>query len=158
MLEKELKTFGKFVSFGSRPNAETFRELPDCLVWTRFVLAISYGIFYLGSTASDNQRGATPMLMALNFVSFAPMVYCMIVLQADSDSYGGKLLFSGLFNSMALVLLIWIYYYTLHHEEEEQKLTSLLADIAAKVITDDDGATDGDEGAYVPPVVDEPEF
>lgn len=97
--------------------------------------------------------------MALNFVSFAPMVYCMIILQADSDSYGGKLLFAGLPNALALVLLIWIYFYTSAHEEDEQKLKSLLVNIVTKVGSDMDGtgeaATEGE--AFVPPV-DEPEF
>ena len=156
-----MKTFGKFISFGSRPTATTFPELPDCLIWLRFVLAVSYGIFYLGPTAMDNTRGATPLIMALNFISFAPMVYCMIILQADNDSFGGKLLFAGLPNAMALVLLIWIYFFTLNHEDEEQKLKSLLVEIVTNVGGGGEinaaGDTATEESAFVPPA-DEPEF
>ena len=153
---------GKFLSFGSKPNAENFKELPDCLVWMRFVLAISYGVFYLGASSVENKQGATPLLMALNFVSFGPMIYCMLILQADNESYGGKLFFAGLPNAMALVLLIWIYYYTLNHEEEEQKLAGLLSDLASKAAASVEDALGGEGGeggndAYVPPV-DEPEF
>lgn len=156
MFEKEKESLGKFLSFGSKPSAETFRELPDCLVWFRFILAMSYG-FHMGFTTTDNQRGAAPLLMALNFVAFAPLLYCALVLQSNNDSYGGKLLFAGLPNAMALVLLIWIYFYTRDHFEEEQKLESLLAIVREKgVVEEEPVATLGQDSA-VPPM-EESEF
>ena len=125
MFEKQQKMLGQFLSFGSKPTAESFPELPECITWMRFVLAVNYGI-YMGLTVVNNEKGAIPLLMGLNFVAFSPLLYTMVVLQADSDSYQGKLLFAGLPNAMALVLLIWIYYYTLIHEEEEATLKRLL--------------------------------
>ena len=85
----------------------------------------------------------------------------MIILQADNDSFGGKLLFAGLPNAMALVLLIWIYFFTLNHEDEEQKLKSLLVEIVTNVGGGGEinaaGDTATEESAFVPPA-DEPEF
>ncbi|CAB9511460.1 expressed unknown protein [Seminavis robusta] len=157
MFEKESKILSKFVSFGSKPTAETFPELPDCLIWLRFVLAVSYGVFYMASSAAatDNNQGIIPLFTALNFVCFMPMIYCSLVLQADSESYKGSLVFSGVMNAMALVALIWIYFYTLNHPEEEatlQSLVSLVTDAAGG----DDEAYEGDP-APVPPM-EESEF
>lgn len=155
MFEKQQKIFGQFISFGSKPTAETFPELPECIIWMRFFLAVNYGI-YAGLTVLTNEKGAIPLLMGLNFVAFAPIMYTMTILQADSDSYGGKLLFAGLANAMALVLLIWIYYYTWVHEAEEETLRQLLSVYQASQPVD--SSIDGnpadvgaDAGAAVPP-------
>jgi hypothetical protein len=114
MFEKELKVFRKLVSFGSRPTPETFRELPDCMVWMRFVMAVSYSVYVFWHKETENSRGAVPLLMALNFVAFVPLLYCRVVLLAEAEAYGGgQLIFNGLANAMALVLLMWIYFYTL---------------------------------------------
>jgi hypothetical protein len=113
MFEKELKIFTKLVSLGSRPTPETFRELPDCMIWMRFVMAVSYSVFFFWHKETENARGAVPLLMALNVVAFVPLLYCKLALLVDTDAYDGKLIFDGLANAMALVLLMWIYFYTL---------------------------------------------
>ena len=95
----------KFVSINSKPNQDTFPELPDVIVWFRFALALLYGSF-LG--LSNHSKGAAGILFGLNFISFIPVLYCNFILGADSDSYGSKLYFSGVLNSLALMLLIWI--------------------------------------------------
>jgi hypothetical protein len=41
------------------------------------------------------------------------LLYCKLALLVDTDAYDGKLIFDGLANAMALVLLMWIYFYTL---------------------------------------------
>jgi len=139
MFEKQSRILGKFLSFNSKPTLQTFPELPECLTWMRFALAINYGI-YLGLSYQTNEKGAIPLIMGLNFVTFAPMLYSAVILRADNDSYNGKLLFVGLPNAMALIFLIWIYYYTLGHEEEEETMKRLL--IAAQQASSSSSTTD----------------
>jgi len=161
MFEKQQKIFWKFATFGSKPNAETFPELPECLVWLRFALALNYGYYMGNASVLDNSRGITPLLMALNFIGFAPVVYCSLVLQADSDSYGGKVIFAGLANALALVTLMWIYFYTLEHASEEEKLNTLLALARAAKgadMVDGDVAAEGQETASSVPPMEESEF
>lgn len=160
MFEKQQIALGKFLSPGSKPTAESFPELPECITWMRFFLAVNYGI-YMGFTVLDNSRGAVPLLMGLNFVAFAPMMYSMVVLQADNDSYAGKLLFVGLPNAMALVVLIWIYYYTMSHEEEEETLRRLLEAVKATQGTSGEDGSGGDPADVVEdvsPPMEESEF
>ena len=73
--KKEGSPLKKFFAMGSGPTLETFPELVDIVVWSRFVLAIIYG----GMLARGNQSGAKVLLFALNFVAFMPMLYCSTV-------------------------------------------------------------------------------
>ena len=158
MFEKQRIVLGKFLSPGSKPTAESFPELPDCITWMRFFLAINYGI-YMGLTEVTNERGAVPLLMGLNFVAFAPMLYASVLLQADNESYAGKLLFVGLPNAMSLVVLIWIYYYTLIHEEEEASLTRMLEVVKLSQGTGDESSGDPmDMDVGAAPPMEESEF
>ena len=157
MLEKQKRILGKFLSFNSKPTNETFRELPDALIWVRCVMALGYG-YHLGA---KQIQGAAFLLYGLNFISFVPMFYCLAFLQADGDSYGTKLFLSGLPNAMALVFLLWIYFYTVQHATEAEQLQLLLATIKPL-----DGATDGSiddatrtlEGEGAAPIAEESEF
>ena len=113
----------KFVTLNSKPTAETFPELPEIIVWLRFVLGLLYGT-WLGFGGHD--RGGAGVLFGLNFVTFLPILYCTTYLGADSESYGSKIFFSGVINSFALMLLIWIYFYTVQHSDEEAKIADAL--------------------------------
>lgn len=62
----------------------------------------------------------------------------MQYLGVDSESYGNKYMFAGVPNSVALLLLIWIYFYTLDHADDEKKLASALAEFAVRTVTNID--------------------
>ena len=123
-------------SFGSKPNASTFPELVNVIVWMRCLLAIGYGIYLSRGTV-----GSLGMLYGLNVVAFVPMIYIILLLGADLDSYD-NLMFVGLPNSLALLLLVWIYCYTLENAEEEVALAKII-DVMWTV------ATGGEEEAEV---------
>ena len=106
----------KFLSPNSKPTMETFPELVDCIIWVRFALAVFFG-FYAGNQAKNG--GGSNLLVGLNFIAFPPAVYCQTFLAADQESYGTKLYFSGLFQGLALAVIIWVYFYTAAHEQEE---------------------------------------
>jgi hypothetical protein len=137
---KKDSTLSRFLAVGSKPTYETFPELPEAITWMRFVMAIGYGL----SLGFNLTQGWVPLLYALNFIAFGPVLYAVVVLQADNDSYGNKLLFAGLHNCIALILLIWIYFYTKHHEQEEQALEGLLAMARQNMAGSD---TSGDESS-----------
>lgn len=63
-------------------------------------------------------------MFGLNFIAFVPILYCQTFLGADQESYGSKLLFSGIVQGLALAMLIWIYFYTDQHSEDEAVFTS----------------------------------
>lgn len=65
-------------------------------------------------------------MFGLNFITFVPMLYCTTFLGANQDSYGTKLLFSGVVNGFATMLLIWIYIYTISHVDDEKVLATAL--------------------------------
>jgi hypothetical protein len=65
----------KFFALNSKPTHDTFPELPDAIVWMRFVLALCYGA-WLGIA---NQRGGSGVLFGLNCVTFVPILYCSTV-------------------------------------------------------------------------------
>jgi len=113
----------KALAINSQPTEESFPELPEVLIWFRFVLGLSYGLF-LGL---KDLRSGTIILQGLNFIVFVPMVYARFYLGADQEIWGAKLVFAGTFHAMALCMLIWIYLYTAQHEEEEGLLAAMLA-------------------------------
>eukprot|EP00540_Astrosyne_radiata_P018963 CAMPEP_0116867914 /NCGR_PEP_ID=MMETSP0418-20121206/26888_1 /TAXON_ID=1158023 /ORGANISM="Astrosyne radiata, Strain 13vi08-1A" /LENGTH=155 /DNA_ID=CAMNT_0004503791 /DNA_START=75 /DNA_END=542 /DNA_ORIENTATION=- len=104
------------------PNVDTFPELPDAVIWFRFVLAIVYGL-HLGLSAT---RGAANLIFGLNVITFIPILYCQLILAADTDSYR-HLTFAGVSNSLALLLLIWMYFYSVSHANEEAQLSAALS-------------------------------
>jgi hypothetical protein len=132
----------RMVAINSKPNAETFPELPNILIWVRFVLAIAYGT-YLG--VYNKSRTWAGLMMGLNFITFLPILYCSTFLGADNESYGAKVIFGGVLQSVSLMFLIWIYFYTKAHEADELKLGELLAvmNTAAGDGATEDGTTGG---------------
>ena len=65
----------KAVQYNTKPTEETFPELPDVLVWLRFMLAVVYGSF-LGIR---NVRSATMLLHNLNLLG-TWLIWIMILL------------------------------------------------------------------------------
>ena len=67
----------KYASMNSKPTKETFPELPTMVIWTRFVLALFYGLWV--GLAGDHAPGSTPgtsLMLGINFVTFLPVFYC----------------------------------------------------------------------------------
>jgi hypothetical protein len=149
-----LGTIRKMVAINSRPTEASFPELPTVVIWMRAVLAISYG-WYLGSR---NIRSGVMVINMLNLVAFIPVMYCRLYLNVQStDQYSGSILFSGLFQSMALAILVWIYCFTSQHEETELKLSNFLVLPTAPIsLEDNDGI--GTESSPVVSVSEDSEF
>jgi hypothetical protein len=120
----------KFFAINSKPTKETFPELPNVIVWFRFLLAIAYGV-WLGMNPG-NRAGGVNLLYGLNFITFLPVLYCSTFLGADQDSYENKIIFTGVLSSLALMLLIWTYMYTLQHENDTQALLTILINAMPK--------------------------
>eukprot|EP00542_Grammatophora_oceanica_P017452 CAMPEP_0194029926 /NCGR_PEP_ID=MMETSP0009_2-20130614/3552_1 /TAXON_ID=210454 /ORGANISM="Grammatophora oceanica, Strain CCMP 410" /LENGTH=161 /DNA_ID=CAMNT_0038669749 /DNA_START=10 /DNA_END=495 /DNA_ORIENTATION=- len=133
-----LKIIKKFGAWGSKPDVNTFPELTQCVIWLRFIIAIGYGT-YLG--LSDSNR-AIAVMFGLNAVTFVPLIYCHVLLQAEMESFSG-LTFGGLVNALALIILIWVGIHSWKHEDELSELTASIITQAAKsaaasMVGDDD--------------------
>ncbi|EEC49425.1 predicted protein [Phaeodactylum tricornutum CCAP 1055/1] len=145
-------TLAKALAFNSKPTEETFPEFPKVLIWFRFLLGLSYGL-YLG--LNDYRSGTLP-LQALNLITFLPVMYAKLYLGMDGDHFQTQTVFAGTFQAMSLCLLIWIYLFTAAHEADESKLASLLVATVAPMMGDgSDGAIS--DATYVPPVQKMPE-
>jgi hypothetical protein len=121
------ETLKKLITFGSKPNATTFPELLDMVIWSRFFLAVAYAINLRGRT------GASSCMMGLNLITFLPFVFCTIYLGADSDSYE-NLTFASVPNCVGLFLLVWIYLNTL---DNDAKMAGLLNVVQTVTMGDD---------------------
>lgn len=119
---KNIADWKKYLTWGLRPTMENFPKLPEYTTLFRFVIATVYGLV-LGSQGSFGGMGC---LFGLSFITFTPLLYAEIFLQADSDSFKGQsnLTFVGVPNAFAWMLLIWIFFFTLNHEEEENIFNS----------------------------------
>lgn len=142
LLTEKMKKYniiiGKFFAIGSKPTEATFPELPDCVLWLRFCLAILYGL-YLGPKA-----GAVNALFGMNIVTFVPIMYCQLLLVADMDSYEEvSLHFVGVAQAIGLVLLVWIYGFTQLHAPEEAKLVAAM--IVQQVVQQQQAGGDPEE-------------
>lgn len=115
-----LGTLKKLVAIGSKPNASTFPELLNVVVWMRCIMAVVYGIHLSKSTV-----GGVGMLYGLNAVAFVPMMYAFL-LGADVNSYD-NLIFAGVPNALALLLLVWIYFFTLDNASEEAAIANMIS-------------------------------
>jgi hypothetical protein len=71
----------------------------------------------------------TYLLQSLNLVAFVPLMYCKLYLGVQGEEFGMKIVFSGLFNAIALSFLIWVYFYTAAHETDELQLKELLLSV-----------------------------
>lgn len=123
------ESFKKLIAFGSKPNATTFPQLLDIVIWSRVFLAIAYAIILRGKT------GVASCLMGLNLITFLPFMFCTTFLGVDSDSYE-NLTFASVPNCLALFFLVWIYLFTL---DNEAKMAGIL-NIIQTVTTGDDSA------------------
>jgi hypothetical protein len=117
----------KFFDVGSKPNLETFPELPQVVIWLRAILGLAFGA-YMGLVA---KKGAVGLILGLNVITFIPTIYCKTMLLADVESYGMSLQFGGVTNALALGVLVWIYGYTWRHSDAESKLGHVAAAIRA---------------------------
>lgn len=117
----------KALSFNLQPTEDSFPELPTVLIWFRFILAVAYGS-YVGFNLLAS---GVVLIQALNLLAFVPTIYCKFFLGVPSDVFATQVVFSGLPNAMALVVLIWVYCFTSAHEREELQLTSLLISAVA---------------------------
>ena len=95
-------------------------------IWLRCVIALAYGS-YIGIKGNNSPTNA---IQIFNLLAFVPVMYCRMYLGVDSESFGSKIMLSGLLNAVALALLMWIYFFTAAHETEEAQLKTLLASLA----------------------------
>lgn len=91
----------KFLKIGSRPNAMTFPELPDIIVFFRMIIALGYGV----SLGQRDQVGGIGLMFGINCITFIPIMYLNFVLCANNDSYT-SINFTGLSNAIALMVLV----------------------------------------------------
>jgi hypothetical protein len=147
--QKFLGTIRKMIAINSKPTEASFPELPSVLIWMRAILAIAYG-WYLGT---HNIRSGVLVINMLNLVAFIPVMYCRLYLNVQStDQYSSSILFSGLFQAMALALLVWIYCFTSQHEETELKLSNFLILPTAPISLEDNDGTTTTEAASSPEI------
>jgi hypothetical protein len=134
------------MSPNSKPTPETFPELPDCIIWIRFFLALVYGLM-IG--LQPNSRGAVNIMFAVNLVSFVPFFYATTYLGATQEEYGTKLIYGGVPQGIALVLLIWLYFYTEFHVADEAALKAAFSKLAESQAVDPivDSSTESPGGA-----------
>jgi hypothetical protein len=115
--EKKKSIMEKLLTPNSKPTVESFPELPECIIWMRFIMAVCYGC-WLVTSPSGRLRGGSNILLGLNFVTFVPVLYCTTYLGAVQESFGTSLMFGGVLQSLSVVLLIWIYFYTESHPDD----------------------------------------
>jgi hypothetical protein len=123
------------------------------MTWIRAVFALFYGLWIhfgtaFSAAASARSVGATHLIFAFNTVCFIPLAYTITYLRVDQESYGAKLLFAGVPQGMALVMLIWIYLYTVSHEADEMAFATAIGSVSS---ADD---SDGTEGSSSSPPTD----
>ena len=73
---------------------------------------------------------------------------------ADQESFGTKIYFGGVANSLALMLLIWVYFYTVEHADDELKLSDALVAVVKNITMAEDGAAVEEAS----PIMEESEF
>jgi hypothetical protein len=116
----------KVFQFGSKPDASTFPELLTVVTSMRLLFGAMYGV---SLAVRHETSGLVGLTMGLNLVAFAPMLWFNGYLHADVDSYK-NLRFVGVFNGVAMMLLVWIMLFTYYHLEEEETLQKVLSDNA----------------------------
>lgn len=124
----------KFIAVNSKPNPQTYPELPESITWFRLFLGLAYGIT-LGFRESQSVvtvTGAPGVMMGFNVVTFIPLLYMKLYLNVDFDSYD-KITFTGCMSGIAVFLLVWIFFFTMLHEDEEKALGGGLLDLNATV-------------------------
>ena len=145
----------KVFTVNLQPTEENFPELPDVMVWFRCIIAIAYGT-YIGYNNTNVKGSSLLVLMqALNLLVFIPVLHCRLYLGIHRDVFPGKIVFSGLLNGLALILLLWIYFFTSSHPTEVSILQSMLLDTNTTSTISDTTSDSDATTSYVDP---EPEF
>jgi hypothetical protein len=120
---------------------------------------LAYGIS-LGFRENRNDvtlQGTIGLIFGLNVITFLPIMYLNLYLNAQTDSYKG-LNFVGVPNALALMMLVWIIFFTMAHEEEEIAFGNAFIQSVVKSAVGDD--SDGDVVAEIvaPVQVEDSEF
>jgi hypothetical protein len=155
--DKFKKVLKKALALNSKPTEESFPELPDVLLWFRFVLGVACGTYF----GLKGIRSGTMPLQALNLICFVPLIYARVFLGAPAEVFPSQVLFSGTFQAVALCLLIWIYLFTAEHAEQEVKMVALLVlkTLSSNNDVDADSSSETIPDVQLqPPVVEESEF
>jgi hypothetical protein len=127
--------------------------LVDYMTWIRAVLALTCGVWIsiqsttsLAAVSTRAGGGAANLIFAFNIVCFTPLpvAYTITYLRVDKESHGAKLLFAGVPQGIAVVLLIWIWVYTSSHEADEMVFAAALG---KGDIDGNDTPTDGSSSA-----------
>lgn len=116
-----------YLLFIYRACEQEFPELVDYLTWLRATLAFVYGIWIGVSSSQQKSRAMANIILAFNLVCFMPLAYTMTYLRCDQESYGAKLIFAGVPQGLALVLLVWIYLFTESHGQDEAVFAAAIA-------------------------------
>lgn len=85
-----------------------------------------------------SMRSLVMLLHTLNLVAFVPVMYCKMYLRVADDTFPVKIIFSGLFQAIALALLLWIYGFTAANEAHIEKLTDLLVNVPKLLVNEGD--------------------
>jgi hypothetical protein len=149
--QKIQSAFRKAIAFNSQPTEESFPELPTVLIWLRFGLATAYGCL-LGYNGT---RSVLMLIQTLNLLAFLPVMYCRMYLRISQDTFPMQTVFSGLFQGVALALLLWIYGFTAAHEVPLEQLSSLLVNPPTAKFVQETAET---SGTMTEPVPAEDEF
>jgi ABC-type molybdate transport system permease subunit len=98
-------------------------------------------------------------MFAVNLITFVPVLYATTYLGANQEEYGTKLIFGGVVQGVALVLLIWMYFYTEYHDVDEAAMKHAFLKLAENLTTGQmDAEPVVDSSTVGSPVGEESEF
>jgi len=123
----------RFTAFQSAPNVKSYPTLPDHITYLRLVLGVLCGFYFsfreyqqVYSSSTYQMSGYVGIIVSLNFIIFIPIMFVNFYLNADLDSYKGRVNFAGCVNGVSFALFIWILFFTWIHEVEEGILNQAL--------------------------------
>jgi len=117
----------KFTAFQSAPNAKSYPDLPEHITFFRLTLGLLCGLYFsfreyqqvYSPNTTYKMSGFVGIVVSLNLIMFIPIMFVNFYLNADLDSFKGRLNFAGWINGVSLAMLIWILAFTWVHEKEE---------------------------------------
>jgi len=129
-------TWNKFTASGSAsgssPNSTTYPDLPDDVTWLRIIIGLAYGVSLGIREGSEKVSGQVGVLFGLNLITFLPILYINLFLNANTDTFKTNLNFVGTMNGMAAMILAWTLFFTAQHEGELEELGRAAASIVGK--------------------------
>ena len=136
-----MKSWSRFTAFQSAPNVKSYPNLPEHIIYFRLVLGLLCGLYFAfreyqqvyNPNTTYIMSGFVGIVASLNFVMFIPVMFVNFYLNADLDSFKGRLNFTGLINGVSLAILIWILAFTWVHDKEEMILNQALIQVASVV-------------------------